>query len=445
MNKELFVRAKKTISTFLRGGYGADAREQDKHRAVMINTLFAFGFCFTFFTGVARLILGEYVIATIDFAWTIVIFGFLALFHKLHKYDVIAFVLLSLLGLMFFLLLTLRDFGEAIFVWYYSFPLIAVFLLGAKKGAVLSLAHLALTAIYLTFFAGIWNTTVFSTGLSYRFLSSYFVVISLAYVFQWLKERSISRLQQKTEELTNTKLSLEKAIHAKSDFLANMSHELRTPLNHIIGFTQLSHGGRLGEIGDPHKEHLGYVLESSRHLLSLIEDILDTSKIEAGKLQLSIEQIPIDEFLLHCIEMFGDTASSHNIELSSYNKSEFKEMHADKRKLKQIAYNLLSNALKFTPAGGRISIRAFSQATDAVTFGVADTGIGISTEEAERIFEPFFQAEIGSGRIIRGTGLGLSLTKSLVELHGGKIWLESRGLNEGSEFFFTIPMNLSVS
>ena len=425
--------------SFLLGGYSSSASEQDKHRAIMINSLFAFGFCFTFFTGIVRLLLKEYTVALIDFAWTIVIFGILSLFHRLRKYNVVATVLVSLLSLMFMILFAYRASNEAIFVWYYSVPLIAVFLLGAKRGLVLSLVHIILTAIYMIFFAGNWNTTVYEPELTYRFLSSYFVVISFAFLFQWLKERNISILQQKTDELSETKVSLEQANRAKRDFLTKMSHELRTPLNHIIGFTELSYDGSLGDIGEPHKEHLGYVLESSRHLLSLIEDILDMSRIEAGKLQLNLEWIHLDEFLGRCLEMFGETASLHRINLSLENKCGAKAIRADKRKLKQIVYNLVSNAMKFAEDGGDVSIRASTQGDEAVTFCVSDTGQGIDSTEMGRVFDPFFQVQKDPSTTVSGTGLGLALTKELVELHGGRLWVESAGLGKGSAFFFTIP------
>jgi signal transduction histidine kinase len=258
----------------------------------------------------------------------------------------------------------------------------------------------------------------------------------------------------------------------KSDFLANMSHELRTPLNHIIGFTEIVVDKRCGELSENQEEYLNDVLKSSRHLLSLINDILDLSKVEAGKFELETTEVDSRLFLDNCLIMFKEKAMQHGIELSSDIDHIPETITVDERKMKQIVYNLLANAMKFTPDGGRVSLSA--QMVDCIVrpglrsgdpagldiisggngkgnskegkqrkclqLSVADNGIGIDPKDQGRIFNPFEQADGSSCRKYQGTGLGLPLTKKLVELHGGKVWVESEGTGKGATFSFIIPV-----
>jgi signal transduction histidine kinase len=246
-----------------------------------------------------------------------------------------------------------------------------------------------------------------------------------------------------------------------------MSHELRTPLNAIIGFSDLLLGGDSGELNPTQKEYLGDVLESSRHLLSLINDILDLSKVEAGKMELEVREVFLRALLEGSLVMIKEKALKHGIELSTELDGLPGVVAGDERKLKQIVFNLLSNAVKFTADGGRVTIRAdlvsradgawvrndgqrlifpgsedsqFEGRKDWVWVAVEDTGIGIQKEDLQRIFEPFEQAEKSASRRFQGTGLGLSLTRRMVELHGGRIWAESEGLGKGSTFSFLIPV-----
>jgi signal transduction histidine kinase len=273
------------------------------------------------------------------------------------------------------------------------------------------------------------------------------------------------RLEKKNAEL---KMAFDKACESdrmKSEFLANMSHELRTPLNHIIGFTELVADKKYGDLNEVQEEYLNDALDSSKHLLSLINDILDLSKVEAGKLELQLSDVNLKMILENSLIMITETAMKHNIQLSTQFNGIPETLTADERKLKQILYNLLSNAVKFTPDGGKIRLIADladsseEQASDQkpgvisqekpasrkfVKISVADTGIGIQKEDLERIFNPFEQGENSASRRYQGTGLGLSLTKSLVELHGGKIWVESEGEGKGSIFLFAIPTDLKL-
>ena len=259
--------------------------------------------------------------------------------------------------------------------------------------------------------------------------------------------------REKTElALTKAKFAAEKANAVKSGFLANMSHELRTPLNHIIGFTDLVLNKSFGELNHNQEEYLTYVSQSSQHLLSLINDILDLSKVEAEKIELEKSEIDLPEFLKQIANMANIKAAMHAVRISLDVDHIPRSVIADERRLKQIMDNLLSNAAKFTPEGGRISIKAqccnrsdsqypaSENSEGGVVISVSDTGIGIRSEDLDRIFKPFEQVENSPNRRFEGTGLGLTLTKRLVELHGGRLWVESQGEGQGSEFHFFLPV-----
>ena len=248
-------------------------------------------------------------------------------------------------------------------------------------------------------------------------------------------------LRRMLKKFADSKRAAEAANQAKSDFLANMSHELRTPLNHIIGFTELVVDQNFGSLNDVQQDYLGDVLHSSRHLLSLINDILDLSKIDAGKLELNASAINLPEVLKNSLVMVQEKAMKHGITLETDIEGAPGSIRADERKLRQILYNLLSNAVKFTPDGGRIILRArVDTDVPAVRISVTDTGIGIAAQDLTRIFDPFEQVESSANRRYQGTGLGLSLSRQLVELHGGRIWAQSRGTGKGATFAFTLPL-----
>lgn len=281
----------------------------------------------------------------------------------------------------------------------------------------------------------------------------------------------ISKLERKTRELDDAKERALAGSRAKSEFIANMSHEFRTPLNHIIGFTEIMADKKVGNLSATQEEYLNDVLDSSRHLLSLINDVLDLSKVEAGKLDLNFGEVNLRELLEHSVGMISDKAMERRIRVEKVFHEIPAFIYADERKLRQIMYNLLSNAVKFTPENGCIAVRGkiaglfdsvpvsvdmkeirqgkgnLGQGAsfpgdqgELVEISVSDNGIGLKAGDLERIFEPFEQAESTASRRFQGTGLGLSLTRRLVELHGGKIWAESEGEGKGSRFRLVIPL-----
>jgi len=240
-------------------------------------------------------------------------------------------------------------------------------------------------------------------------------------------------------EIADKSAQLEAASRHKSEFLANMSHELRTPLNAIIGFSEVLAEGMFGEINEKQTEYLQDILESGRHLLSLINDILDLSKIEAGRMELELSDFHLPSALENALILVRERASRRGIKLSSTIDERLGMIGGDERKVKQVLLNLLSNALKFTPEGGRIDVGA--QLHDHVAeVSVADTGIGIAPADQDAVFEEFRQVGAADKKS-EGTGLGLALSRKFIELHGGRIWVQSQ-VGAGSTFTFTLPLTI---
>jgi PAS domain S-box-containing protein len=264
-------------------------------------------------------------------------------------------------------------------------------------------------------------------------------------------KEDITKLLEYEEELKRAKESSENANRAKSDFLASMSHELRTPLNAIIGFSEVIKEQYFGPLTEKQEEYVTDILNSGKHLLDLINDILDLSKIEAGKMVLELSPVPIAALVRSGLTMVREKAAKHGISLDLEIEPALEEIQipADERKLKQVLFNLLSNAVKFTPDGGavRLAVRrrnggdaANGAVADLLEISVSDTGIGVAPADQEKIFEPFYQVSQGQTNKPPGTGLGLPVSRELIELHGGILRVQSRGKNQGSTFLLTIPI-----
>ena len=243
--------------------------------------------------------------------------------------------------------------------------------------------------------------------------------------------RLFSETQQKSREL-------EVANQHKSEFLANMSHELRTPLNAIIGFSEALDERYFGELNDKQDEYVKDIHGSGKHLLSLINDILDLSKIEAGRMELDLSEFDVPAALDNSLTLVKERAQRHGVRLNLDAAPDLGAIQADERKFKQIMLNLLSNAVKFTPEGGSVSIGA-RRYNGTLEVSVKDTGVGIALDDQEIIFEEFRQVGRDYTRKAEGTGLGLALTKRFIDLHGGTLRVESTP-GEGSTFTFTIPV-----
>lgn len=253
------------------------------------------------------------------------------------------------------------------------------------------------------------------------------------------RSSALKLVDKKSVELEAALLDAESASRSKSEFLANVSHELRTPLNSIIGFSDLLRDRSFDELNEKQKSYVNYIHNSGEQLLNLINDILDLSSIEAGRAGLKLSKINLNDTIEDILSIFQKRALDKDIKITVEIEEGMDDITADEGKIKQLLSNLLSNAIKFSPAGGSIHICARTPQTDFVEVSVEDTGIGIKSEDIPKLFKPFSLLEPVYTKTTKGTGLGLALAKRLVELHGGKIWVESE-YGKGSKFIFTIPV-----
>lgn len=263
-----------------------------------------------------------------------------------------------------------------------------------------------------------------------------FFVVRILRVFELENAKQLDQVRQE---------SFEAQLHAahevsrmKSEFVSNVSHELRTPLNAIIGFSELLLDETYGKLNPKQMRHVSNVHTSGKHLLQLVNDILDTSKLEAGKLQINLLALPLDDQITTVVAAGRNIGRSKSIVVDAQIPPDMPRVLADPTRLNQILYNLVSNAVKFSPQGGKVTI-AVKQSRDMAQVSVADTGIGISADDMEKLFVPFQQLGPVGAEQYQGTGLGLSLTKQLIELHGGKIWVDSKP-RRGATFYFTLPL-----
>ncbi|WP_440951975.1 PAS domain S-box protein [Methanococcoides sp. FTZ1] len=255
---------------------------------------------------------------------------------------------------------------------------------------------------------------------------------------------AMSIVRDITERKINEKLFIEKTkveatSRAKSEFISTMSHEMRTPLTIIIGYADLLYLQNFGELNQKQKNYVGTILESAKHLLALINDTLDLSKIEASKMELNIEEVSINDVIDDVRTTLMPLTSSKNIDILANVNTDIATIKVDKMKFKQILYNFVSNALKFTPEKGTITIET-RPVSNMIQIDVIDTGIGISEENMKELFQPFQQVNNHETREQRGTGLGLTLVKKFVEMHGGEVWVQSE-VGKGSTFGFTMPID----
>lgn len=249
----------------------------------------------------------------------------------------------------------------------------------------------------------------------------------------------LSESKKNEKKLLQAKFAAESASRAKSEFLANMSHELRTPLNSVIGFSDLLLERIFGDLNERQLRYVNNISVSGKHLLGLINNILDLSKVEAGKMELNYSEFSIDSIFDEVKSTISPLAQVKNLGIEFKIDPDFGNIKADRSRLIQILYNLISNAIKFTPEGGKVSIYC-KKSGSRVIFSVTDTGIGMSSEDQKYLFEPFKQIDSGMNRQYGGTGLGLALVKKFVDMHKGRIWFTSVQ-GKGSSFIFELPVN----
>jgi len=252
------------------------------------------------------------------------------------------------------------------------------------------------------------------------------------------QQRQLGEIAAQKRELEVANAQIAEISRLKSEFLANMSHELRTPLNAILGFSEILKDNLVELTAEQRQECLENIHTSGKHLLELVNDVLDLSKIEAGRMELTYDNFGVQSAVREVHNVIRSLSERRDIDLRIEVEPENLEVRADKSKFKQVLYNLLSNAIKFTPKGGRVWVNARVE-EDALVVDVGDNGVGIAQEHHQRIFNEFYQLDTATTRQVEGTGLGLSLTRRLVELHGGEISLDSEP-GRGSVFTFRLPL-----
>jgi signal transduction histidine kinase len=245
-------------------------------------------------------------------------------------------------------------------------------------------------------------------------------------------------LRRQNDELHEQYARVQEATRVKSEFLANMSHELRTPLNAIIGFSELIYDGKVGPISEVQQEYLGDVLASSRHLLRMIDDVLDLTQVEAGRIGFRPEPVDLGPLIAEVRDTLRPLAATKRIRMVSTVDPCLGTVVVDPARVKQVLYNYLSNALKFTPEEGRVTVRVGPEGEDDFRVEIEDTGIGIREEDLGRLFVAFQQLDAGTAKSHQGTGLGLALTKRIVEAQGGTVGVRSLA-GEGSTFYAILP------
>ena len=274
---------------------------------------------------------------------------------------------------------------------------------------------------------------------SFAFIAYMTMVVAVFWNQNIALKHFSDELRERNAEIERKNAQLEQASQMKSKFLAAMSHELRTPLNAVIGFSEVLDARMFGEMNEKQSEYVKDIHEAGHHLLALINDILDLSKIEAGRMELDQAEFDLPQMLESATLLIQERAAQHGLTIKLDVDERLGGIVGDERKLKQVLINLLTNAVKFTPDGGRIELKAAPASDGTVEIAVKDTGIGIAPEEQATIFEEFHQACTADGHNQEGLGLGLALSKRFVEMHGGSIRVRSQP-EQGSTFTFTLPL-----
>ena len=398
--------------------------------------------------GVRHLQRGDTVLGTYNLCYAgAVILSYVlqrAVFRASRVTGVYRFHAAALLGELVLLLSRSSNDASEI-LWLYIYPLVMFYLLGTREGFVWVLCLSAVMIVFLAAPQVLGMHHDFSPYFRVGFAGSFVLVVAISAASESAR-RTFARetesheraLKEEAQKLDQARSAAEDANRAKSDLLARVSHDLRTPLGHILGFTELTVDGTFGDLNEGQREHLDHVLQSGRHLLDLINDVLDLSAAETGGLTLELQSVDLGELLEESLRTIGPMAAAKDLSVDLH--CGHLTVDADRRRILQVLHNLLSNAVKFTPQGGSVAVECMEStagegAERFVEVRITDTGIGLEPANLDRVFDEFVRTDPNG----EGTGLGLAIARRLIELHGGRIRAESQGPGRGSVFSFALP------
>lgn len=420
-----------------------------QQRHIILYAVSAIGIVITIAMGAVAAAESVLHLTVADFSVTLVLVLNVIFFQRLYGYWIATTIGIGFSGVFFLFLLLTGGSQVTGHLWAFTFPLYATFLLGTKRGIVAMSTFLGVSVVVFLAPFGASLRPDYGVPFIIRFLVSFLVVSAFSLVFEIVRARvqravlvKNSLLEQSNADLRAVHEDLLRMAQSRSAMISELSHELRTPLGHILGFGDVLKSESVGSLNDDQKEYLNDVLASARHLLNITKNILDFAKNENSEQQLDIEQIDPAALIKESASVFLDSAIRNGISLQLGELSTDATFPLDSRRIRQVLYNLIGNAVKFTPEGGLIWITAYSRSSTAgrvLSVSVADSGQGVAAEDQERIFEAFEQSGESTDAKAQGTGLGLALAKSYVELHGGTIHVKSDGIGEGSKFVVEIP------